>query len=72
MQVSRRLLRKGQYFTTLDDTELDRLGGSCREYTLPRSDQSSEVKGWIRGNTKIGPVLDVIICHHQGVTDLKS
>ena len=59
-------VEKGQYFTTLDDTELDRLKGSCREYTLPRSDQSSHVKGWIRGNTKIGPVLDVIVCDHQG------
>ena len=44
---------KGQYFTTLDDEELDRLQGSCREYTLPRSDQSSQVKGWIRGNTSV-------------------
>ena len=59
-------VEKGQYFTTLDDTELDRLKGSCREYTLPRSDQSSQVNGWIRGNTKIGPVLDVMVCHHQG------
>ena len=33
---------------------------------LPRSDQSSQVKGWIRGNTKIGPVLEVMVCHHQG------
>ena len=52
----------GQYFTTLTDEELDRLKGPCREYTLPRSDQS-QVKGWIRGNTKIGPVLDVIVCY---------
>ena len=37
-----------------------------REYTLPGSDQSSQLKGWIRGNTKIGPVLDVIVCYHQG------
>ena len=59
-------VEKGQYFTTLDDTELDRLTGSCREYTLLRSDQSSQVEGWTRGNTKIGPVLDVMICHHQG------
>ena len=22
--------------------------------------------GWIRGNTKIGPVLDVKVCYHQG------
>ena len=26
-------VEKGQYFTTLDDTELDKLIGSCREYT---------------------------------------
>ena len=43
-------VEKGQYFTTLDDDQLDRLKGSCREYTLPRSDQSSQVKGWIPGN----------------------
>ena len=59
-------VEKGQYATTRDDTELDRLKDSCQEYTLSRSDQSSKVKGWIRGNTKIGPVLDVIVCYHQG------
>ena len=32
---------KVKYLTTLDDEELDRLKGSCREYTLRRSDQSS-------------------------------
>ena len=30
-----------------------------REYTLPRSDGSSQPKGWIQGSTKIGPVLEV-------------
>ena len=28
---------------------------ACREYTLPRDEKSSDPKGWIRGNTKIGP-----------------
>ena len=32
---------------------------ACRGYTLPRSDESSQPKGWIQGNTKIGPVLEV-------------
>ena len=32
---------------------------ACREYTLSRDENSSEPKGWIRGNTKIGPVLEV-------------
>ena len=43
-----------QYFTTFGDAELNNLGRSCREYTLPRSDLLSKVKGWIHGNTKIG------------------
>ena len=36
------------------------------EYTLPRDEDSSEPKGWIRGNTKIGPVLKVTTCCLQG------
>ena len=32
---------------------------ACREYTLPRYEETSEPKGWIRGNTRIGPVLEV-------------
>ena len=32
---------------------------ACREYILPREDGSSQPKGWIQGNTKIGPVLEV-------------
>ena len=57
---------KRQFFITLDDDTLDSLQGSCRDGTLPRSDESSHVKGWIRGNTKIGPVLDEMVCFHQG------
>ena len=32
---------------------------ACREYTLPREDGSSQPRGWIQGNTRIGPVLEV-------------
>ena len=32
---------------------------ACREYTLPRDDESSQPRGWIQGNTKIGPVTEV-------------
>ena len=39
---------------------------ACREYTLPRDENLSEPKGWIRGNTKIGPVLEVTTCCLQG------
>ena len=39
---------------------------ACREYTLPRDQETSEPKGWIRGDTKIGPVLEVTTCCLQG------
>ena len=32
---------------------------ACREYTIPREDGSSQPRGWIQGNTKIGHVLEV-------------
>ena len=35
---------------------------ACREFTLPRDEDTSEPKGWISGNTKIGPVLEVTTC----------
>ena len=39
---------------------------TCREYTLPRNEKSTDPKGWIRGNTNIGPVLEVTTSHLQG------
>ena len=38
----------------------------CREYTLPRDENSTDPKGSIRGNTKIGPVLEVTTSYLQG------
>ena len=61
-----KLTEKVQFFVKLDDGVLiDDMKVTCREYTLPRNCEFSRVKGWIRGNTKIGPVLDVKICYHQ-------
>ena len=47
----------GQYFMTKDTGE-QFYAVACREYTLPRDDGSSQ-RGWIQGNIKIGPVLEV-------------
>ena len=50
----------GQYFMTKDTGEFRQFRSvACREYTLHRDDQSSQPKGWIQGNTRIGPVLEV-------------
>ena len=47
----------GQYFMTKDTEEFSQFTDSaaCREYTLPRDEDLSEPKVWIKGNTKIGP-----------------
>ena len=58
----------GQYFMTKNTAEFSQFTDAvaCREYTLPRDEDTSEPKGWIRGNTKIGPVLEVTTCCLQG------
>ena len=57
-----------QYFMTKDTEEFSQFTEpvACREYTLPRDDKSTGPKGWIRGNTKIGPVLEVTTSYWQG------
>ena len=39
---------------------------ACREYTLPRDDPASQPKGWIQGNMRIGPVLEVTTSFQYG------
>ena len=49
----------GQCFMT-DTGDLTQFHAvACREYTLPREDGSSQPRGWIQGNTKIGLLLEV-------------
>ena len=55
----------GQYFM-IKDTEEQFFARACREYTLPRSDESSQPRGWIQGNTRIGLVLEVTTSYMYG------
>ena len=55
----------GQYFMTKDTGEQFH-AVACREYTLPRDEGASQPKGWIQGNTKIGPVLEVATSYFHG------
>ena len=59
----------GQYFVTKHTDEFSQFTEpeTCREYTLPRDEKSTDPKGWIRGNTKIGPVLEVTTSYLQGI-----
>ena len=49
----------GQFSVTIHDMQL---AGCC--CTNSRNDHRSETEGAIRGNTKIGPVLDVKVATH--------
>ena len=50
----------GQYFMTKDTGDFTQFRAvGCREYTLPRDDKSSQPRGWIQGNSRFGPVLEV-------------
>ena len=61
------VVESGQYFMTKDTGEFSQFTDAVarREYTLPRDEGASESKGWIRGNTKIGPVLEVTTSYLQ-------
>ena len=55
-----RVVEVGQYFVTKDTGDFKQFHSvACREYTLPRDDRASQPKGWIQGNMRIGPVLEV-------------
>ena len=52
----RKMLKNSQKMMVMLDVE---------STLLPRDDESSTPWGWIRGNTKIGPVLEVMTNYHQ-------
>ena len=58
----------GQYFMTKHSDEFSQFTEpvTCREYALPRDEKSTDPNGWIRGNTEIGPVLEVTTSYLQG------
>ena len=61
------VVENGQYFMTKDTGDLTQFNSmACREYTLPREEATSQPKGWIQGNTKIGPVLEATTSYLHG------
>ena len=62
-----RIVEVGQYFMTKDTGDFRQFRSvACREYTLPRDDPASQPKGWIQGNMRIGPVLEVTTSFQYG------
>ena len=61
------VVENGQYFRTKDTRDVTQFNTVvCREYTLPREDEASHTKGWIQGDTHIGPVLEVATSYLHG------
>ena len=55
-----RVVEVGQYFMTKDTGDFRQFRSvACRENTPPRDDPASQLKGWIQGDMRIGPVLEV-------------
>ena len=68
-----RVVEVGQYFMTKDTGDFRQFRSvACREYTLPRDDPTSQPKGWIQGNMRIGPVLEVTTSCQYGNMGSKS
>ena len=63
----------GQYVMAKDTEEVSQFTESvaCREYSLPRDEKLFGPKGWIRGNTNMGPVLEVTTSYSQGKMEWK-
>ena len=55
-----RVVKFGQYVVTKNTGRLTQFRSvACREYTVLRDDPASQAKGWIQGDMRIGPVLEV-------------
>ena len=68
------VVENGQFFMTKDTGDLTQVNTvACREYTLPREEEeASQLKGWIQGNTKIWPVMEVATSYLNGKHELRS
>ena len=51
-----------------EDQKLSRLcfETGLRIVQVPRDQEGTRIKGWIRSNVRFGPVLDIKVCNHYG------
>ena len=67
-----RVVEVGQYFMTKDTGDFRQFRSvACRECTLPQDDPAFQPKGWIQGNMRIGPVLEVTTVFNTANMGLK-
>ena len=62
---------KGHFFITIEEesevmqTACRRIHTTSKSQNIPRNPKTSRPRGWIRSNTKMGPVSDVKIYPHE-------
>ena len=60
-----KLVEQVQFFYTLDTEEGQQMQHLCREYRMSRNEKVTRIRGWILKNTRIGPVFNIKVCHHD-------
>ena len=55
-----------QYFYSLPSPRGKGNRSFCREYTMPRDQEGTRIKGWIQSNIRFGPVSDIKVCSRNG------
>ena len=58
-------VERGQYFYFLETEEGKQIQHLCREYTMRRNEKGTRERGWIRKDTRIGPVLNIKVCYRD-------
>ena len=61
-----RLVEIGHFFFALPSPRGKENQSLCREYTLPRDQKGTRIKGWIQSNVRFGPVSDIKVCNTYG------
>ena len=56
----------GQYLYSLPSPRGKGNRSLCREYTMPRDQDGTRIKGWIQSNIRFGPVSDIKVCSRNG------
>ena len=68
-----RLVEIGQLFYALPSPRGKATQSLCREYTMPRDQKGTKIKGWIQSNVRFGLVSDIKVCNKHGrYTALRS
>ena len=65
-EAGSRLVEVGQFFYTFPSPRGKTNHSLCREYTLPRDQKRTRIKGWIQSNVRFGPVSDPKVCNQYG------